>query len=145
MRTLMLTLLLAPVALAVAAPVPKELRNPPSLEGTWEVVTMHSLGQETTAYRGARWKIGKDAIGIDYPEAIRAQYPSVSNKINGVNRSASPKQLDYTNYQGTDRKAIYEVDGDKLTVCIPMQVTDRPKALASDQTNLFYTFKRVKE
>ena len=143
MRALMLTLLLAPVA--VAAPVPKELRNPPPLEGTWEVVTMHSLGQETTAYRGARWKIGRDEIGIDYPEAIRAQYPSVSNKINGVNRSASPKQLDYTNYQGADRKAIYEVEGDKLTICIPMQIPDRPKGLAADETNLFYTFRRVKE
>ena len=143
MRALALILMLAP--LAPAAPVPCELRHPPSLEGTWEVVTMHSLGQETTAYQGARWKIGKESIGIEYPEAIRAQYPSVSNKINGVNRSASPKQLDYTNYLGTDRKAIFEVDGDKLTLCIPKQVTDRPKALASDQTNLFYTFRRVKE
>ncbi len=143
MRPLVLILLVAPFA--AAAPVPRELRNSSPLEGLWEVETMHSLGQETTLYRGARWKIGRESIDIDYPEAIRAQYPSVSNKVHTVDRTASPKQLDYTNYQGMDRKAIFAIDGDKLTLCIPMQVTDRPKSLQADGTNLLYTFRRVKE
>lgn len=143
MRAALLMLMLAPMA--QAAPVPRELRNPPALEGTWEVVTMQSLGQEIETYKGARWKIGKDSIGIVYPEAIRESYPSVTNTINRVDRSARPMHLDYTNYQGTDRKAIYEVQGDRLTICIPMRLPDRPKALAADESNLFYTFRRVKE
>ncbi len=143
MRAAVLILMLAPCA--AAAPVPRELKNPPALQGTWEVVTMHTMGQEMDMYKGARWKIGQATIDIEYPEAIRARYPSVSNTINRVDRTPTPKHLDYTNYQGADRKAIYEVEGDKLTICIPMQIPDRPKGLAADETNLFYTFRRVKE
>ena len=137
--------LLASAPSLSAAPLPKELRKLPSLEGPWEVVTMHSLGQPTDMYAGARWKIGADSIAIEYPEAIRPNNPAVSNKIGAVDLRASPKNLDYTNYQGLDRKAIFEVEGDRLTLCIPVQTPDRPKELKADGTNLYNTFKRVKE
>ena len=141
-----LALLLSALGSAsLAAPVPKELKNSNRLEGTWEVVEFRMNGQETEIYKGARWKIGQEAIDIEYPEAIRARYPSVSNKINGVDRSASPKCLDYTNYLGQDRKAIYDIVGDKMILSIPTETPDRPKVFQADETNLFYTFKRVKE
>ncbi len=143
MRAIVLILLSAPIA--AAAPVPKELKNSNQLEGIWEVVEFRMNGQETEVYKGARWKIGKEAIDIEYPEAIRARYPSVSNKINGVDPSASPKCLDYTNYLGQDRKAIYEIAGDKMILSIPTETPDRPKVFQADETNLYYTFKRVKE
>ncbi len=132
-------------SLAGAAPVPKELKNSNQLEGTWEVVEFRMNGQETEVYKGARWKIGKESIDIEYPEAIRARYPSVSNKINGIDTSASPKCLDYTNYLGQDRKAIYDIVGDKMILSIPTETPDRPKVFQADETNLYYTFKRVKE
>ncbi len=143
MRTLVLTVLLA--APIWAAPVPREVRNGPALEGTWEVVTMHSNGVGMEMYQGARWKIGKETIDIEYPEALRARQPSVSNKIHRVDGTTRPRQLDYTNYQGMDRKAVFEIQGDKLTICIPVDTTDRPKELKADTSNLFYTFKRIKE
>jgi|GEM_PF-1818974 len=143
MRAFALLLMLP--ALASAAPVPKELKKRPGLQGVWEVVTMHSQGQEIDLYRGARWRISKDLIEIEYPEGIRVTNPSVVNKITAVDEGAKPGALDYTNYQGIDRKAAFAVEGDKLTLSIPVQTPDRPKALAADATNLFYTFKRVKE
>ena len=143
MRAIVTILLSA--SLAGAAPVPKELKNANQLEGTWEVVEFRMNGQETEAYKGARWKIGKESIDIEYPEAIRARYPSVSNKINGVDKSASPKCLDYTNYLGQDRKAIYDIVGDKMILSIPTEPPARPKVFQADETNLYYTFKRVKE
>ncbi len=139
-----LLLLILP-ALGSAAPVPKELKKQPGLQGTWEVVSMHSQGQDIEMYRGARWRIGKDRIEIEYPEGIRVQNPSVVNVINAVDERASPAALDYTNYQGTDRKAAFAVDGDKLILSIPIQTPDRPKGLEADATNLFYTFKRIRE
>lgn len=145
MRVRSIAVLLTLAACASAAPVPKELKKPPGLEGTWEVVTMQSQGQEIDMYRGARWRIGKDRIEIEYPEGIRLQNPSVVNRITAVDDRALPAALDYTNYLGTDRKAAYSVDGEKLTLSIPIQTPDRPKGLAADATNLFYTFKRVKE
>ena len=137
-------LILLPV-LATAAPVPKELRKTPGLVGTWEVVTMQSQGQEIDLYKGAKWTIGKDTIRIEYPEGIRLANPTVVNVIHAVDERATPKALDYTNYLGTDRKAVFSVDGDTLTMSIPVQTTERPKELKADETNLFYTFKRVKE
>lgn len=144
MRTVLLSTFLFCTG-AAAAPVPKELRSGSQIEGTWEVVTMHSMGAETTTYRGAKWKIGRDSIDIEYPEAIRAQFPNVSNRINRVERSAKIAQLDYTNYQGNDRLAIYTLDQDKLTLCIPLTVTERPKGFVAHETNLLYTFRRIKE
>ena len=139
------TVILLSSAFASAAPVPKELKNSNKLEGTWEVVEFRMNGQETEVYKGALWKIGKESIDIEYPEAIRARYPSVSNKINGVDKSASPKCLDYTNYLGQDRKAIYDIVGDKMILSIPTETPERPKVFQADETNLYYTFKRVKE
>jgi uncharacterized protein (TIGR03067 family) len=143
MRALVLLFMLP--ALAAAAPIPKELKKRPGLQGTWEVVSMHSQGQEIEMYRGARWRIGKDRIEIEYPEGIRVKNPSVVNVITSVDEGASPAALDYTNYLGTDRKAAFAVDGDKLTLSIPIQTTERPKGLEADATNLFYTFKRIRE
>ena len=145
MRAVAVLMMLIAPALADAAPVPKELRKKPGLRGLWEVVTMQSQGQDFDMYRGARWKITADRIEIEYPEGIRVANPSVVNIISAVDERASPAVLDYTNYQGTDRKAAFAVEGDTLTLCIPILAPDRPKELKADTSNLFYTFKRVKE
>ncbi len=141
MRGLIMILLLTPYAFA--APVPKEVKKGFTLDGTWEVVEFQMLGQVTTAYNGAFWKVGKDSIDIEYT-AVSGLTP-VSNKRIAIDTTTTPKHLDYTNYLGQDRKAIFEIDGDKLTICIPTDPPDRPKELKPDETNLFYIFKRVKE
>lgn len=141
MRGLIVTLLLMPFAFA--APVPKEVKNGIALEGTWEVVEFQMLGQATNAYRGALWKISKDSMDIEYTAA--SGLTPVTNKRKAIDTTTTPKCLDYTNYMGQDRKAIFEIDGDKLTLCIPTDPPDRPKELKADETNLFYIFKRVKE
>lgn len=101
------------------------------------------LGQATNAYRGALWKISKDSMDIEYTAA--SGLTPVTNKRKAIDTTTTPKCLDYTNYMGQDRKAIFEIDGDKLTLCIPTDPPDRPKELKADETNLFYIFKRVKE
>jgi len=131
-------------ALASAAPVPKEFEENPGLEGTWVVETMHSQGQEIDLYKGAKWKIGKDTIQIEYPEGIRVANPNVTNSINRVDNAASPKALDYTNYQGTIAKppSLWTA----MSSSWPSDPNDRPaEGVEGRRTNLFYTFRRVKE
>jgi uncharacterized protein (TIGR03067 family) len=141
MRGLIVTLLLT--SFAFAAPVPKEVKNGVALEGTWEVVEFQMLGQATNAYNGALWKIGKESMDIEY--TATSGLTPVTNKRKAIDTTTTPKSLDYTNYMGQDRKAIFEIDGDKLTLCIPTDPPDRPKELKANETNLFYIFKRVKE
>ena len=141
MRGLIVTLLLTPFA--SAAPVPKEVKKGVALEGTWEVVEFQMLGQVTNAYSGARWKIGKDSMDIEY--TATSGLAPVSNKRNATDTTTTPNSMDYTNYLVQDRKAIFEIDGDKLTLCIPTDPPDRPKEFKANGTNLFYIFKRVKE
>ena len=141
LRVVAITLLFL-IQPALAAPVPKEVKRGVMLEGTWEVQEFHMQGQPNDSFNGATWKITKDAINIEHPPATRMA--AMCNKINSVEMTASRKNLDYTNSQGIDRKCIFEIDGDAMTLCIPL-TPERPEELKAETTNLLYKFKRVKE
>ena len=141
LRTTILYLVLVAIA-AIAAPVPKEVKRGVALEGSWEVVELHMQGQAIDTYNGAVWNITKELIKIDHPDSTGM--PALSNKIISVEITATSKNLDYTNSQGIVRKCIFEIDGDSITLCIPL-TTDRPEELKAGQNNLLYKFKRVKE
>ena len=61
-----------------------------------------------------------------------------------IDSSKKPKRIDFTG-KGQLVKAIYELDGDTLKVCIGANFNERPTEFKSAEKVLVMTFKRVKK
>ncbi len=126
-----------------AAPVPKELKKSPQLDGFWEVTSLEVFGKPGAITQNQCWRIGDGKITVEQ------RVPNVAVRVRppiaiAVDDSVAPKSLDY-NTGGAVRPAIYEIDGDTLKILMNLQGRDRPKAMRSDDTTVLYVFKRVKE
>jgi uncharacterized protein (TIGR03067 family) len=140
-RALSVLLLSAP--LASAAPVPKEVKGPSKLDGLWEIAAMEVLGKPRE-WPAMRWKIEGEKITILH--ALPGAAPAVRGIIGIKIDPAAPKSIDYnTAGRGPPRPGLYEVDGDTLKVVLNVSGADRPATMKSDESTVFYTFKRVKE
>ena len=141
MRAAVLSLLVA-LSAAVAAPVPKSLKNgpPPSPDGTWHLVEFHSDGQVGAVEQVTRdWVIASEHIfaGVKAEPAHGAK-----GQANFTIRDPDRPHL---RTWGT-LPAVYEVarDGDTLRVCY---AHDGRKDLTECKPQAgvyYYVFERVK-
>ena len=133
----------AAAASALAAELTDEQKK---LQGSWRPtdarlgdikIDEETLAKSTVLYEGDRFTI---TIG-----------DSVQQGTFAIDPKQSPKTLDlfYTSgpNNGSTTVAVYEVDGDNLTVCYSLNSNNRPTELKSegDQTRLLVKFERKKE
>lgn len=145
-RSLLPLLLAAP--LAVAAPVPKELRKAAlPLDGKWKVTAYESNGRpvNSTVILGQMWAFRGGELAITRTTAVKGAAGLPPNKV-GVRADAKTGEFDYVFATGTVRLGRYEIRGDTLTVCLSLStgpMSERPANLDGGQGTLRYTFKRA--
>jgi uncharacterized protein (TIGR03067 family) len=138
-------------AVAVAAPVPKTLKNA-GPNGTWEVVEQHSRGNKVKPSYTTRWTIDGDKLSI---ERVAQAGAIVRQPVNPPTYSlvkpdpAKPAEVDYTiTYENGARTRTYpgrlEVEGDTMRFCYePQNSGTRPAECKPTETNVYYEFRRV--
>ena len=135
MRSLALILLLAVPALA--APVPKELKNRPDAEryvGTWETVVSESNGQP---HSKARWTFDDKLKMVSNP--LPGKEGGTSEWVIKIDPMKSPKTIDIGSYPG-----IYEIDGDDIKIAYTLG-GPRPTEVKSGNGIYYTVLRRVPE
>ena len=146
---LALLLLAAPLA---AAPVPKALKQAkPTLDGTWEVVEVHSDGVKSENPVVAKWVIDGESLTLlrrddkRLPARVVTSYSLVK-----PDKADSPAALDYViSYANAGRPnrtlpGVFELDGDTLKVCYAISPNgERPTGCKPAEGAVLYVFKRA--
>lgn len=137
--------LLASVAVADAAPIPKELKSEQTIEGTWLMESVSSFGRPVQVGNNNQyWTIDAQGnmqshIGPTVPDGAR----------NFVRLVADPKlkTLDYTHTQATmSHPGVYEIVGDTLKIACNLKNNGGPRPLSTEAgpDSYVWTLKRVK-
>ena len=116
------------------------------LQGSWRPtdarlgdikIDEETLAKSTVLYEGERFTI---TIGDSVQQGTFAIDPKQSPKTLDIFYTSGPNN-------GSTTVAIYEIDGDNLTVCYSLNSNNRPTELKSegDQTRLLVKFERKKE
>jgi uncharacterized protein (TIGR03067 family) len=125
------------------------------LQGTWAIAGKEFMGKEATkdevakltgeiVIKDGKWTLRSDDTGTGKKEIVW----EATLKLDP---NAKPKALDliYTSgeLKGTTDKVIYEITGDTLKVCYPLEGTERPTEFAgkADGKALLMIYKRVKK
>jgi uncharacterized protein (TIGR03067 family) len=145
-RTL-LALLLVP-ALAVAAPVPKAVKRPPSLDGRWELVELVAGGRDVAGSNPWVWEVRGEQLTQYHRQPDGTLRPDES----GVRRLVQPagggaEDLDYTTTDAAGEfvyHGLAAVDGDELVVCYPtVAAAPRPAERKAGLGVNYCRFRRV--
>lgn len=134
-RTCLVLTILTP--LAVAAPVPKELKSGDEqrILGTWDMVG-HSMGGGPVTPQTVKWRLepGGQAF-IMNPGDTAIAYK--------IHTETEPKGFDW-NWPTSSHPGLYQLDGDMLKVVITTgNSTARPKELKPGPNVIYCEFKRV--
>ena len=131
---------------AFAAPVPKELRKRPTLEGTWERTVTDCLGQVTDC-PGQRWEFGATSMKV-HPEPD-SKSPAFVQTCKGSYSLESDGRAGGFDFKdaATNRTSLglYERDGASLKICFVIGGSRRPTDMKSGPSKVIYTFKRIEE
>ena len=132
----------------LAAPIPKEKEKPKkdedAIQSIWELVTTEANGvtvpagaDTTMRFAFADGKLKLTLVGK--PKEQDATYK--------LDPDATPKAIDIDEGKGRTSLGIYELDGDKLRICLAEGKTPvRPTEFkAAGKRVMVVTFKRVKE
>jgi uncharacterized protein (TIGR03067 family) len=143
-RTALALLFVAPLALA--APVPKEVKKQrPTMDGTWEVVEYHTNGKKSDRTVFTRWVIAGESLRIDRTDAAELAPPTYSlKKPDGGADDALDYVITYPNAarQKRTNPGVFEVDGDTFKFCWTTS-GERPAECKPARGNVMYVFKRV--
>lgn len=155
-RLVPLTLLAAGVA--VAAPVPKDLKKKADLSGTWEITEMFSAGNKVNGAAPNKWVIDaaggltieranvNGAVAIRQP-VNRPTYTLV--KPDGGAENALDYTITYPAGNSRSYQGVVEVDGDTLRYFYATSnpnggaVVERPTEVKAHTSGVLYVFKRV--
>ena len=124
------------------------------LQGRWEMVATERLGVREEGYWGLQYEFSGDELKI-----FAGAKPHGSTKYH-LDEAARPKQIDWVVRDITDAKhiktevvkGIYAIDGDRLTICIPLHSprTPRPTMFKTEKTDdeekrniVLETFRRI--
>lgn len=143
-RVLPTALLLA--CAAVAAPVPKALKKPATLQGDWRIVGEERNGQP--APRGTSstslWRVSEGRLVL-----ISEGRTGPDREFDGVlittpGDGTRPGAFEYTLHRnGYNRRGVFELDGDTLRVAFGKDPKTPPERLTSDASGYLYTFERA--
>lgn len=148
MRTLLALLTLA--STGVAAPVPKDkVKDTDAIVGHWKLVEVQ-LGadgekprDDDTGWKTAEYLFDKDG-GFQAFERKRM----MSEGKFKLDPSAKVKAIDLTTSAEHVTMCVYELDGDRLTLCLSRSTTDkRPTELKADAKTAthIWVFERIKQ
>lgn len=145
---------IAPAVLAllfgavVAAPVPKDVKKVPPMDGTWEVVEWHDYGEQMKPPVGLKWVIEGSDLKVERSKA-RAARPKGGPthklvKPDGANEIELDHVITPPNGKARTLRGVYELDGDTLKFCWADDGT-RPASCKPTADNSLYVFKRVEK
>ena len=117
-----------------------------AIEGTWKVESAEAGGK----------KIESEDLMTLVVKITGARYEvRIKDKVDAgtlaLDEKQTPKTMDATDTEGDDVgkvvKAIYELNGDTLRVCYPLDGGERPKEFATKEGSpvLLVTYKREKK
>jgi hypothetical protein len=144
----LVVLLAAAVSAAVAAPVPKSLKKPLTLEGRWEAVTMTQGGIDVSRSNPNVWDIREDSLTRYYREpdgSLRADLATVTITWPDPSRR---DEIDYTvNYTASTAlfRARIKLTADEVVVRFAEMDAARPAELTDGKDGWYYVFRRVRE
>lgn len=125
-------------------PVKQELEK---LQGAWIIVANTQEGKETpeSLRERKRYTIKRDHYSVSFKGAEK---PLLEFRIK-LDPTSKPKTIDMVGLK-TDKvllAGLYELDGDTLTICVPVGTGDRPRSIKSDAGSKsgIIVYKRVKE
>jgi uncharacterized protein (TIGR03067 family) len=143
----MQALLVLGVAIALAAPAPKDPpKKVPSVVGMWEM--------ESSMYAGVPRRLGAQPLRYEFTDngkwySYRGER-KMAERTYSTNPKADPPTIDL-NYDPTEQnppmgRGIFKVEGDTLTLCLVRNKEPRPTVFESTrETGTFlFVFKRVK-
>lgn len=139
-------------ASAVAAPVPKELKKKPVLDGTWQVVecSYHAEKDGQTPYNV--WTLrGEEMAALHVKDADELRGYEDDNKPYAYTFTLRlPNPDDPTVFDATSRstgkvhRGRLALDGDSLKVCYNSDPNDeRPAACERGPGMIYHSFKRI--
>ena len=143
-------LLCATAGLLLAAPVPKEKAKADAelILGKWEFEKFDSAGGPAPPegyFAGMGFEFKKDNLLTSTPPTKLME--KAEEGTYELNTEAKLKELDFSVGKESTGKALYEIDGDTLKICISQQSSKvRPAELKADMTaqTAILTFKRAK-
>lgn len=144
-----MTPLLLGLALTLSAPGPKEApkKNPPHI-GSWKLETLTLGGQALPLPDAEKKTITFTADG----KILRDEGGKTEDGgTYSVDLKKSPCEIDVVEGAGAKKgqmsKGIFKVDGDTLTVCVPIGDETRPTSFESPAGSryILFTAKRVKK
>lgn len=147
MSRVLIALALLPL-LAVAAPVPKSLKNRPpvSLDGTWEVVEINYDGKRSS--EGTRfWTIDGSSVLLwnrDWVCVGGFEWKSLSGGFGDFDRTVIGAQFGQVVERTDIYPGVHEASGDILVVCTASVAGgDRPTDCTTGKGRARYELKRV--
>ena len=145
-RTLLAAVSIIVTAIASAAPVPKDFKKAPLLEGQWKVTAYESNGRplKSSTVLKQTWTFAGDDLTITRSTAAAGSAPT-KIKVR-ADPKTRPMEFDYIFSTGTTRLGVFEQDGDTLTICLTTNTTTgtRPANVDGGTGTLKYTLTRVK-
>ncbi len=144
----LVALLFASAAPLVAAPVPKALKNSPTLEGKWVTVERHVGGSDMTASPWV-WEVAGTKLSTFGQQRDGTLTPDFTTDAITLSAPdpAKPSEVDYL-YTSGERKILWrglmEWDGEGFVICFGEQEKDRPTEVKNDRSVYsYYRFKRL--
>jgi RNA polymerase sigma-70 factor (ECF subfamily) len=125
MRNVGIVVLVGPILASLAVAGDAAQDEAKRLDGTWKVVSLAADGTEAPpeAIREGRWTFRGNQIIVPGPDAGKVTYKLMQDR--------SPKAMDVTALDGPNKgktsECIYEIEGERLTICIPRG--DRPRRI----------------
>jgi uncharacterized protein (TIGR03067 family) len=143
MPTSALWILTAGLALAAQAPEKKDLDL---LQGKWKVVSVEHNGKTTPSKETAKWNLVVAGDKMTSRDGDQVMEESILR----LDISVKPKAIDLKFTTGPDKdktvRGIYQVEGDKLTICVGVPNKDRPKEFRAPEGSdcTLFLFEKVK-
>lgn len=140
--------LLLSTATVAAAPVPKALKNPPTLEGKWVTVERHVGGSDMTTSPWV-WDIQGTKLTTLHLQRDGTLTPDFTTDTITLSAPdpARPAELDYLYASGNQKilwRGLMKWDGGEFVICFAEQEKDRPTEVKNDRSVYsYYRFKRL--
>jgi uncharacterized protein (TIGR03067 family) len=144
-RPLVLLLLASAV---VAAPVPKSLKKPATLDGRWKVAAMTLSGRDVSANSPTVWDIREGVITRHFTNpdgSLRAEGLTITITAPDPTK---PDEVDYVHEDGQQKfkwRARLRLTGDELVIRFTGSDAALPDDVTDDKDGYLYRFKRVEE
>lgn len=132
---------------ALAAPVPKALKKPVTLDGRWEAITLRASGNDFTRSSPWVWEFDGDTITRHYKQpdgSLLADGPATLARPD----AKQPAEVDYLLPSGQESilfRARIEVTGDELIINFANVNDPRPPDMTELKNGYYYRFKRVEK